>query len=195
MSEHFDEQISEFIDDEMSPEQCEFFVRRLQRDDEARSRYMRYQLIGAAVRGEHIQQNAPELRRRLAAALENDTEASSSQAGSFFGSRFVAGAGIAAGFALFAAIGWGIATLERQSPDPYDEFATTTARSPSMLSIPSMPRDAGAFAGAPAPVTGLQYFVHHAGYSLSFNRTLQHSSILAAPEEEAVLAHESVPVE
>jgi sigma-E factor negative regulatory protein RseA len=182
MSEHFDEQISEFIDDEMSPEQCEFFVRRLQRDDEARSRYMRYQLIGAAVRGEHIQQNAPELRRRLAAALANDTETSSSTGGAILSSRFVAGAGIAAGFALFAAIGWGIAMLDRQSPGADDVFATTIARSPSMISMPSLPRDAGAFAGAPAQVMGVQLLVHHAGF-------------VAAPDEELAMAHEAAPVE
>lgn len=55
MSEHIDEQVSEFVDDEMSIEECDFFVRRLQRDDDTRARFMRYQLIRAVIRGDRIQ--------------------------------------------------------------------------------------------------------------------------------------------
>jgi negative regulator of sigma E activity len=54
MSDHIDEQISEFVDDEMSVEKCDFFVRRLQRDTDARDRFLRYQLIGAVMRGEQL---------------------------------------------------------------------------------------------------------------------------------------------
>jgi negative regulator of sigma E activity len=52
MSDHIREQLSEFVDDEMPIEECDFFVRRLQLDDEARARFVRYQLIGSALRGE-----------------------------------------------------------------------------------------------------------------------------------------------
>lgn len=58
MSDHIREQLSEFVDDEMSVEECDFFVRRLQLDDEARSRFVRYQLIGSALRGEQAHVNA-----------------------------------------------------------------------------------------------------------------------------------------
>ena len=53
MSDQFKEQISQFIDDEMSVEEGEFFVRRLQRDDEAR------QMATAAMR--ELQQLIAEL--------------------------------------------------------------------------------------------------------------------------------------
>lgn len=182
MSEHFDEQISEFIDDEMSPEQCEFFVRRLQKDDAARARYMRYQLIGAAVRGEHIQRNASELRHRLQAALAADASASSAKKQAGAGHQLVASAGIAAGFVLFAAIGWGIAMLERLPPVDAGEFAAAVTDSPSMVAMPSS--DTGAFDGKPLQTTGVQLFVHHAGYSSGFNRTPMLSSLLSVPEDE-----------
>jgi anti-sigma factor RsiW len=186
MTEHFDEQISEFIDDEMSPEQCEFFVRRLQKDDEARARYMRYQLIGAAVRGEHIQRNASELRRRLQAALAADASASTAKKQAGAGHQLIASAGIAAGFVLFAAIGWGVAMFDRLPPVSASEYSAAAADSPSMVAMPSS--DTGIYAGKPVQTTGVQLFVHHAGYSSGFNRTPMLSSLLAVPEDEVVAA-------
>jgi len=184
MSEHFDEQISEFIDDEMSPEQCEFFVRRLQKDDEARARYMRYQLIGAAVRGEHIQRNALELRRRLEAALATDASAATAKGHAIAGHQLVVGAGIAAGFVLFAAIGWGVAMLDRLPPVDAGEFAAAVSGSSSLAAKPSASLDGGSWAG--------QMLVHHAGYSSGFNRTL---TVLVAPEDEPSAALAAVPVD
>lgn len=185
MSEHFDEQISEFIDDEMSPEQCEFFVRRLERDEGARARYMRYQLIGAAVRGEHIQHNATELRQRLEAALARDASSAPAQKRTVVGHRLVAGAGIAAGFALFAAIGWGVATLDRLPPVAMDDVATSVA--PSTLDMPAQPLEGGNFAD--------QILVTHAGYSAGFNRTPVFSSIIAVPKNGAGAAPGAKPVD
>lgn len=186
MSDHFDEQISEFIDDEMSPEQCEFFVRRLQRDEGARARYMRYQLIGAAVRGEHIQHNASELRRRLEAALAGDAADANAGKHAFASQQLVTGAGIAAGFLLFAAIGWGVAMLERMPPVDVDEFAAAVTDSATFAAMPSAPLDGGAFAG--------QILVHHAGFSSGFHRTLMQSS-LVAPDEEASASPEADSVD
>jgi negative regulator of sigma E activity len=70
MNDQFQEQTSLFVDDELSAEECEFFVRRLQRDPDARGRLLRYHLIGAALRGE-LKSSDPELlRRRLQAAMD-----------------------------------------------------------------------------------------------------------------------------
>ena len=186
MSEHFDEQISEFIDDEMSPEQCEFFVRRLQKDDSARARYMRYQLIGAAIRGEHIQHNASELRRRLEAALATDNPASPAATQSIAGNQLVASAGIAAGFVLFAAIGWGVSMLDRLPPVDAPQVAGTVTESPSPAVMPSASLDAGSFAS--------QMLVHHAGYSSGFNRTLMQSSLVAWKDDGSA-APGALPIE
>jgi anti-sigma factor RsiW len=183
MTEHFDEQISEFIDDEMSPEQCEFFVRRLQKDDAARARYMRYQLIGAAVRGEHIQRNSAELRRRLQAALATDTSASTASRLAGAGHQLVVGAGIAAGFVLFAAIGWGVGMLDRLPPVDSGAFAAE-AGSQSLAAKPAMQLDGGSFAG--------QMLMHHAGYSSGFNRPF---TTIVAPEDEPSAALSALPVD
>jgi hypothetical protein len=184
MSEHFDEQLSEFIDDEMSAEECEFFVRRLQRDEAARGRYLRYQLIGAAVRGEHVQHNASGLRDRLAAALADDGALASSPVRAIAGNRLVVGASIAAGFALFAAIGWGIAALDGL-PGNGGELASARAEARSMVDMPAQPRDGETFAARPAQVTGIQYLVHHAGYSSGLNRTIMQSGLITAGEDAA----------
>ena len=187
MSEHFDEQISEFIDDEMSPEQCEFFVRRLQRDEGARARYMRYQLIGAAVRGEHIQHNASELRHRLEAALARDASAAPVPMRAVAGNRLVAAAGIAAGLALFAAIGWRVAMLDMPRQVDADEFAAAVAGSPATAATSPVSLDGSAFAG--------QILMTHAGYSSAFNRTFVQSSVLAAPEVESRVVAEAGPID
>jgi hypothetical protein len=147
------------------------------------------------VRGEHIQHNASELRSRLEAALANDVAASPAQVPGFAGNRLVAGAGVAAGLALFAAIGWGIAALDVLTPGAEDEFAVTAADSRSMVAMPEVSRDGGAFAGKPAQVTAIQYVVHHAGYSSGLSRTLMQSGLIAPPEDEAGSAPEAIPIE
>ena len=52
MTGQIQEQISAFSDDELSPEECEFLVRRLERDSESREKVQSYAVIGAALRGE-----------------------------------------------------------------------------------------------------------------------------------------------
>jgi negative regulator of sigma E activity len=70
MNDQFQEQTSLFVDDELTAEECEFFVRRLQRDPDARGRLLRYQLIGAALRGELKTPDPELLRRRLQAEMD-----------------------------------------------------------------------------------------------------------------------------
>ena len=52
MTESIQDQVSAFIDDELSAEECAFFVRRLERDPEARRQLIRYTTMGAVLRGE-----------------------------------------------------------------------------------------------------------------------------------------------
>jgi negative regulator of sigma E activity len=74
MTDRFQEQVSGFVDDELSADECEFFVRRLQRDSESRRQLMRYHLIGAALRGELKYSDPDTLRRRLQGALSGARE-------------------------------------------------------------------------------------------------------------------------
>jgi negative regulator of sigma E activity len=70
MTDTADLQISAFVDDELSSDECEFLVRRLSRDSEARRQLVRYSAIGAAMRGELLGPDPDVLRRRISAALE-----------------------------------------------------------------------------------------------------------------------------
>jgi len=70
MTESSDFQISAFADGELSRDECEFLVRRLGRDPEARRKALRYAAVGAALRGELIGPDPDVLRRRISAALE-----------------------------------------------------------------------------------------------------------------------------
>jgi negative regulator of sigma E activity len=55
----------------MSVEECDFFVRRLQRDGDARMRFLRYQLIGAVLRGEqlHSRPESGEIHRTVSSPV------------------------------------------------------------------------------------------------------------------------------
>lgn len=180
MSDSINEQISQFIDDEMSAEQSEFFLRRLQRDDEARSQYMRYQLIGAAVRGEYSSASAADLGRRLEQALDDETTTHRPAAK---WSRLFSGAGIAASVALVAVFG-----LRAVNLAPQDSVAgTAVGGTSSELGLPSYvvptnTTDTQQFVRAPGEVTGIQFLMHHSGYTSGVSRTIMQSSMIAAQE-------------
>ncbi len=69
MTDHINDQISAFIDNELSADESALLVRRFERDPEARARAMRYTLIGASLRGELLEPHPSVLRQRVAAAL------------------------------------------------------------------------------------------------------------------------------
>ena len=69
MTEQINDQISAFIDDELSPDENTLLVRRFERDAKARSQAVRYTMIGAALRGEALAHSSL-LRNRIAAALD-----------------------------------------------------------------------------------------------------------------------------
>ena len=193
MGEYFDEQISEFIDDEMSVDECEFFVRRLQRDDEARGRYLRYTLIGAAVRGEHVQRHSSELRRRLEAALAADPVPPLAVGRRRVGNSLIVGAGLAAGVALFAVVGMRMAGIDMLADDERDFLAAISAPNRTLAAPPAGRTEP--FAGAPAQVDGIQYVLHHTGYSSSLNRTIMQSSLVAARENDTDDVNGADPLE
>jgi sigma-E factor negative regulatory protein RseA len=195
MSDSINEQISQFIDDEMSAEQSEFFLRRLQRDGEARSQYMRYQLIGAAVRGEYSNANASDLGRRLEQALDDETaprRAATKWSGLF------SGAGIAASVALVAI--FGLRALNLAPQDPLAGTAVDGASSelslPSYV-VPTNTTDTQQFVRVPGEVTGIQFLMHHAGYTSGVSRTIMQSSMIAAQEVDPTIrpVAENEPVE
>src|SRR5262245_21427402 len=73
MTDQINDQISAFIDNELSADESSLLVRRFERDGEARARAMRYTLIGASLRGELLEPHPSVLRQRIAAALSGAT--------------------------------------------------------------------------------------------------------------------------
>lgn len=65
MTEQIQDQISAFADDELSAEECEFLVRRMERDPEFRQKALSYATIGSALRGEILDPDPDILRRRI----------------------------------------------------------------------------------------------------------------------------------
>ena len=155
MSDPFNEQVSQFIDDEMSVEESDFFVRRLQRDESARGLYRRYHLIGAAVRGEHIQFGAVEFGRRLEQAIDADANRPSASPLANWAARV----GIAASFALVVLVG-----IKLADTGPVTAGLDDTSR------LVEVSGDA----------TGIAYLMQHAAYTSGMSRTILQSSMLAS---------------
>lgn len=196
MTQQFNEQISQFIDDEMSPEESDFFVRRLQNDADARRQYLRYQLIGAAVRGENLQPVAADLGRRFERALEHDESALRRPAASW--SQLAGGAGIAASVALVAVFGLRFVNLGPDSMLPSASDASGQLDQPSYV-VPPSTVPSQQLVRVPAEVTGIQYLIHHARYSSGVSRTIMQSSVIAAQETDPTIdgqdEDEDAPVE
>jgi len=183
MAEQIKEQVTVFIDDELSSEECEFFVRRLQRDVESRNQYIRYQLIGAAIRGEHVPAE-DDLRARVSDALGKKPqsvalEPAQASRGAW---RWVAGGSIAAGVAAIALLGLrlgneavlpGLRTadveLERVEPPSYVV----------PLQVPQPQITAPAI-----QLTSLQYLMHHGQHASTLSRSLVHSNVVAGGEND-----------
>lgn len=193
MTEQFDEQISEFIDDEMSLEECEFFVRRLQRDDASRSRYMRYQMIGAAVRGEYL----AGIRKRVAA--EVPVAKGRMRAPGSFGAtagRYAAGLGIAASVALVAVIGLrGLGTDSSLADGATGSSLTADSLEPASYVVPDSSIEAQQLVRVPTEVRGIQYLFQHTAFASGLNRTIMHSSVVAAQDEDVAAETEGRAIE
>lgn len=194
MSEQFKEQISEFIDDEMSAEGCEFFVRRLQRDEHSRDCYLRYQLIGAAVRGEHLHYQAAELRQRLQHAVaESAPEAAARPRWS---GRWMAGAGIAASVAVAS-----IFALKMMAPgdSALDGAAGILADSglvePPSYVVPTSSEPVRRVVTPPVQLTELQYLMHHSRYASAAARTVTNSNVVVRQESEVAQETSTDPTE
>lgn len=190
MTDQFHEQVSEFIDDEMSFEESEFFVRRLQRDEAARRQYLRYQLIGAAVRGEYLHPGASDLGRRLEQALDQDEVRTGQSRARWVHVASVTG--IAASIVLvaifgFVALGPEVPVAGRASASIGQEVQALAAPSDepaSTLVVRTADR-----------TTGIQYMMHHARYSSGMFRTIAQSNVVAAQESALVADFEGAAIE
>jgi negative regulator of sigma E activity len=199
MTDQINDQISAFIDDELSAEESALLVRRFERDPEARARALRYTLIGSALRGELLEPHPSVLRQRVAAGLNGTAPAvPKRRAATASVSRPLAGFGIAATVALVA-IGSlrflnGV-PVESGVPALADVVVPLPARQSSDDPSYVVPRDVAEPRVAAPPIRLTNYLMHHGVYASSLTRTTVNSNVVGAASAETVAAIEEAAAE
>jgi negative regulator of sigma E activity len=190
MTDQINDQISAFIDNELSADESALLVRRFERDDDARARAMRYTLIGASLRGELLEPHPSVLRQRLAAALSGAAP-SLPKARERWTPRWaqpLLGVGIAATVAAVA-----IGTLRSLNEVP---LAPETSAGITVIGTPLQARDAVVAPSYVVPqetdesrVDGsirlTNYLMHHGVYASGLTRTSVNSNVVGATTDSA----------
>ncbi|TLY93240.1 MAG: hypothetical protein E6K38_11310 [Gammaproteobacteria bacterium] len=202
MNEELDSQLSAMFDDELAPEQCELLARRLSRDEQLKSRWGRYAVIGAAIRSERGVSLNPPLAGRVSAVILTEPALSGSAAA--HGVRRaalrwwqpIAGAAMAAGVAAVSVL-W----LRAQGPLSgatlsAQRTAQTTARATADVIAPAqgvsyvVPRAPAARAVLVPSTTLANYVVAHSMVSSPVARRNLLSAFMTS--ESANAASESI---
>ncbi|HEU4617687.1 MAG TPA: sigma-E factor negative regulatory protein [Gammaproteobacteria bacterium] len=192
MSEEIHDQVSAFLDDELSGEECAFLVRRLERDPDARNKLIRYSLIGSVVRRDLVQPDPDMLRRRVYEALSGTSAGASNGAPAprpaaaarprwrrAYGAP-AAGVGIAAAVALGAVLAVRFVNdSDGGSPGVGRVQALAAGGAPSYV-VPQDTQQPGS--GVQAPIRLTNYLVHHGEYASLLSRTSVHSNVVGAGE-------------
>lgn len=189
MTEQISDQISAFIDDELSDEESAFLVRRFERDADARNRAARYTMIGAALRDELVGSDHSVLRRRVAVALTGAAPSAQQRPAARLQWRYwrpAVGVGIAATVAVAAVLGLRAVNVAHVGAPS----GAATPSAPLQARIggeppPSyvVPRETPDSPVVPAPAVRLtNYVMHHSEYASRLNRTSIHSNVVGAAE-------------
>ncbi len=202
MNEELDSQLSAMFDDELAPEQCELLARRLSRDEQLKSRWGRYAVIGAAIRSERGVSLNPPLAGRVSAVILTEPALSGSAAA--HGVRRaalrwwqpIAGAAMAAGVAAVSVL-WlraqgplSGATLSAQRTAQTTARATADAIAPGQGVSYVVPRAPAARAVLVPSTTLANYVVAHSMVSSPVARRNLLSAFMTS--ESANAASESI---
>jgi negative regulator of sigma E activity len=190
MTEQISDQISAFIDDELSDEESAFLLRRFERDAEARNRAARYTMIGAALRDELVGPDHSVLRRRIAVALTGTAPPAQQRPAARLQWRYLrpaVGVGIAATVAVAAIMGLravnvahvGVPSSTSTLSAPLQTRATEPA--PSYV-VPREVADAPVVPVIAPAVRLTNYVMHHSEYASRLSRTSVHSNVVGAAE-------------
>jgi len=180
MTEQINDQISAFIDDELSVEESALFARRFDRDPSARAQALRYTMIGAALRGEMLEPHSV-LRRRIAAALDGAVPAAERRAPHWSAryARPLLGFGIAAAVAV-AAIGT-LRLVNETGGAPNGANGGAVLASDQVVA-PSyvVPQDATPAGPVTSPIRLTNYLIHHSEYASGLGRASVSSNVVGA---------------
>jgi negative regulator of sigma E activity len=201
MTEQINDQISAFIDDELSAEESALLVRRFERDPNARQLAMRYTVIGAALRGELLDPHPSLLQRRISAVLSGAEPPPAARPVVHWSGRLVRpllGVGIAAAVAMLA-----IGTLRfvndaDVAPGVPAGASTAPLQARDTVVAPSyvVPQDvAPAGHVTPPPIRLTNYLIHHSEYASRLGRTSVSSNVVGAGVEPASTAADDTEAE
>jgi len=195
MTDQINDQISAFIDNELSADESALLVRRFERDTESRARAMRYTLIGSALRGELLEPHPSVLRQRVATALSGGSSAPNvAKARERWTDRWarpLLGVGIAATVAVVA-IGT-LRSLNEASFTPGGGAAPLTvnalqqARDSQPLPSYVVPEVGSDDSRAVAPIRLTNYLMHHGEYASGLTRTSVTSNVVVGASAEPVV--------
>jgi sigma-E factor negative regulatory protein RseA len=188
MTDQINDQISAFIDNELSADESALLVRRFERDTEARTRAMRYTLIGASLRGELLEPHPSVLRQRVAAALSGGAAPTSPKARERWTDRWarpLLGVGIAATVAVVA-VGT-LRSLNEAAFAPGD--VAPLAGVPLQVSDPVnapiyvVPTDSDPEQSRTVAPRLANYLMHHGEFASGLTRTSVNSNVVGAVME------------
>ena len=193
MTDQINDQISAFIDNELSADESALLVRRFERDGDARSRAMRYTLIGASLRGELLEPHPSVLRQRISSALSGTTApVAAPKARDRWTDRWarpMLGVAIAATVAIVA-----VGTLRSLNEASITPIPTTAAGAFPLQVSDSVRAPAPSYVvpqgtelsrtGAPIRLTN--YLIHHGEFASGLTRTSVNSNVLGGAIEPAV---------
>jgi len=196
MTEQIRDQISAFMDDELSPEECAFFVRRLEHDPDARNQLTRYTTIGAVLRGELIQSEPGILRRRLNKALSgvpiDEIPRAAKRSLAVKLSKPALGFGIAASVALVALFALRVANdVNVGGVDQAQFLQAAQSTEPPSYVVPLGPLSEDPIVAPPIRLTS--YLLRHGGYASRLGRTAVHSNVVRTVEDKIPSAEEEAP--
>jgi negative regulator of sigma E activity len=190
MTDQINDQISAFIDNELSADESALLVRRFERDNDARARAMRYTLIGASLRGELLEPHPSVLRQRISAALSGTSAPAAPKPRDRWTDRWarpMLGVGIAATVAVVA-IGTlrslneaSIAPIPTTAVGAFPLQVSDSVRAPSYV----VPQGTD-LSRTVAPIRLTNYLMHHGEFASGLTRTSVNSNDLGGAIEPAV---------
>lgn len=193
MSEHIHEQISAFLDDELSSEESAFLVRRLTSDALAHRQTIRYAMIGSVLRDESPLANSTVLRDRIHAVLDGAPVAQGAarpQSGrQARWARMLAGASVAASVAVVALLGLRTITETPSAPARTATNASGTWTEPNSYVVPGASAAAATVVAAPIHLTNLM--IQHGPFASNLHRTAVQSNVISEPEPESESAEQA----
>lgn len=198
MTEQIQDQLSAFVDDELSSEECAFFVRRLQRDPDSAHRVLRFATIGAALRGELVRPDPGVLLRRIDAALDGTVGSTAPPR-----QRRAAGAGLwrpALGVAISAGVAAVAVFLMRTVNMAGGEVGAVAGAPPLQAAGSSepasyvVPQERASNDMISSPIRLTNYLMHHGEYASRVSRTMVNSNVIVSVSDLVETELEEAPV-